>query len=149
MGPLLLRDCPSSCPKGWPPTQASNGWEHWHVSLVTCHREWSGPKWQWNSRFLSVHQYGVVLRARKGLLCGDKYLFPFSFAPSICTGSRELMEGQGRGGENCGFSTPPTHQQLRHDRSYPRDGVAFLLLLFLVGWFAHLLQPKSDREKTS
>lgn len=38
--------------------------------------------------------------------CGDTSLFPFSFAPSICTGSKELMEGQVRGVGSSGFSYP-------------------------------------------
>lgn len=76
-----------------------------------------------------------------------KYLFPFSFAWSICTGSRELMEDQVRGGGNSGFSLPPTPpKELRLGNACSRDGAALLSSWYL--WARKRTRWEDGREQT-
>lgn len=80
---------------------------------------------------LSRHRSGVVLGARNevSFLRGDKYLFPFSFAPSICTGSRV----DGGSGERWGGGIFSASEGLRRGTACPRDGMPLPLLSLWAG----------------
>lgn len=92
---LLLRDC-ASCVSWevWSHLQSSLG-ENADTLPTSCARE-TGTNTCVAAKFwVSEHTqiWSCAWGQKRGLLCGDKHLFPFSFARSICTGSRELMEG--------------------------------------------------------